>query len=166
SLVAGRLSAAGDPNIPAGHASDTTIFERAWGGATAMTAQDLTALLPFIVVSAACLVVLIATAVRRSHAVAGLVTVAGLTAAFGLLPAAASVAPRAIGASGAGALVVLDGYGLFFIGLILAASVAVAVLAYGYLDRQEEHREEFYILLLVAVLGSMVLAASSHFVSF
>ena len=131
-----------------------------------MTAQDLTALLPFIVVSAACLVVLIATAVRRSHAVAGLVTVAGLTAAFGLLPAAASVAPRAIGASGAGALVVLDGYGLFFIGLILAASVAVAVLAYGYLDRQEEHREEFYILLLVAVLGSMVLAASSHFVSF
>lgn len=131
-----------------------------------MTAQDLTALLPFIIVSAACLAVLMATAVRRNHAVAALLTVVGLAAAFTSLLLVVLVGPRAIGASGAGALLVLDGYGLFFLGLILAASVVVAVLAFGYLERQEEHREEFYILLLVAVLGSMVLAASSHFVSF
>ena len=31
---------------------------------------------------------------------------------------------------------------------------------------REGNREEFYILLLVATLGAMVLAASSHFVSF
>jgi NADH-quinone oxidoreductase subunit N len=63
------------------------------------------------------------------------------------------------------ALLVIDRYALFFFGLILAASFAVALLAYGYLEKREGNKEEFYILLLVATLGAMVLAASSHFAS-
>ena len=51
-------------------------------------------------------------------------------------------------------------------GLIVAASFTVALLAYGYLAAREGNREEFYILILVATLGAMVLAASTHFVSF
>ena len=36
----------------------------------------------------------------------------------------------------------------------------------GIFERHSETREELYVLLLVATLGSMVLVASSHFVSF
>ncbi|MGC2544777.1 MAG: NADH-quinone oxidoreductase subunit N, partial [Silvibacterium sp.] len=62
-------------------------------------------------------------------------------------------------------LLVMDKYALFFMGLITAASFAVALLAYGYLAKREGNKEEFYVLLLVATLGAMVLAASSHFAS-
>jgi len=42
----------------------------------------------------------------------------------------------------------------------------VALLAYSYLERRESRPEEFYLLLLLATLGSGVLVASSHFASF
>lgn len=63
-------------------------------------------------------------------------------------------------------LLILDQYALFYIGLILGATFAIAILCHGYLERHAETREELYVLLLVATLGSMVLVASSHFVSF
>jgi len=63
-------------------------------------------------------------------------------------------------------LLILDQYALFYIGLILAATFAIAILCHGYLERHAKTGEELYVLLLVATLGSMVLVASSHFVSF
>ena len=63
-------------------------------------------------------------------------------------------------------LLILDQYALFYIGLILGATFAIAILCHGYLERHAKTGEELYVLLLVATLGSMVLVASSHFVSF
>jgi len=40
------------------------------------------------------------------------------------------------------------------------------LLAYDYLKRRKEHPEEFYILILLATTGAMVLVASRHFASF
>jgi len=59
-------------------------------------------------------------------------------------------------------LLILDRYALFYIGLTIAATFAVALLSFGYLEIQAVDREEFYVLLLVAALGSSVLVASSH----
>ncbi|HEV2495275.1 MAG TPA: NADH-quinone oxidoreductase subunit N [Terriglobia bacterium] len=126
-----------------------------------MNSADLTALLPLIVISATAIVVMLATAIRRNHAVSALVTLIGLAAAFVSLWRAAALVPRQ-----ASPLLVVDGYALFYTGLILAAAFVVVVLSYGYFERQKEHREELYILLLVAVLGAAVLVASGHFVSF
>jgi len=95
--------------------------------------------------------------VGRNHTVAFGLTLAGLAAGFGSI---FFVPMRQVTA-----LLVIDRYALFFFGLILAASFAVALLAYGYLEKREGNKEEFYILLLVATLGAMVLAASSHFAS-
>jgi NADH-quinone oxidoreductase subunit N len=50
--------------------------------------------------------------------------------------------------------------------LILAAGMSVTALAYAYLERHDGHHEEFYILVLLASLGCMVLAAATHFASF
>lgn len=126
-----------------------------------MNSADLTALLPLIVISATAIVVMLATAIRRSHAAAALLTLAGLAVAFVRLWPAASLVPRQVSP-----LLVIDNYALFYTGLILAAAFVVVILSYGYFERQKGHREELYILLLVAVLGAMVLVASDHFVSF
>lgn len=122
-----------------------------------MTAADVLALLPLLLIAATSVVVLIAAAVGRNHAVAFGLTLAGLAAGFCsifFVPTAQVTA-----------LLVMDRYALFFMGLITAASFVVALLAYGYLGKREGNKEEFYILLLVATLGAMVLVASSHFAS-
>jgi NADH-quinone oxidoreductase subunit N len=126
-----------------------------------LSSADFTALLPLIIITCASVVVMVTTAIRRNHRVAVLLTLIGLAAAFASVGQALPLAPRQVGA-----LLIVDGYALFYIGLITAAAFAVVVLSYGYFERQTEHREELYILLLVAVLGSIVLVASSHFVSF
>jgi len=120
-----------------------------------MTAVDLLALLPLLLVAATSIVVLVAVAVGRNHTVAFGLTLAGLAAGFW---STYFVPLRQVTA-----LLVIDRYALFFFGLILAASFAVALMAYGYLEKREGNKEEFYILLLVATLGAMVLIASSHF---
>lgn len=122
-----------------------------------MTAVDLLALLPLMLVAATSVVVLGAVAVGRNHAVAFGLALAGLAAGFGSI---FFVPMRQVTA-----LLVIDRYALFFFGLILAASFVLALLAFGYLEKREGNKEEFYILLLVATLGAMVLAASSHFAS-
>lgn len=123
-----------------------------------MTANDLLALLPLLLVAATSVIVMLAAAVRRSHEVALGLTLAGLAGAllsvfFGHLRQVT-------------ALLAIDSYALFFMGLIVAASFMVVLLAYGYLSEREGNREEFYVLILVATFGAMVLAASTHFVSF
>jgi NADH-quinone oxidoreductase subunit N len=122
-----------------------------------MTAVELLALLPLLLVAVTSVVMLGAVAVGRNHEVAFGLTLAGLAAGFGSI---FFVPMRQVTA-----LLVIDRYALFFFGLILAASFAVTLLAYGYLEKREGNKEEFYILLLVATLGAMVLAASSHFAS-
>ena len=126
-----------------------------------LNGADLIALLPLLVISGASIIVMITTAIRRNHRLAVVLTLAGLALAFVSVWQGLPLAPRQVGP-----LLIIDGYALFYIGLITAAAFAVVVLSYGYFERQTEHREEVYILLLVAVLGSVVLVASNHFVSF
>ena len=63
-------------------------------------------------------------------------------------------------------LLLIDWFGLFYIGLILFASLAVAFLSYGYLKDRDEELEEYYLLLMTASLGAMIIAVSTHFVAF
>jgi NADH-quinone oxidoreductase subunit N len=126
-----------------------------------LNSTALVALLPLILVTATAVLVMMAAAVRRNHAVAALLTLAGLTATFASLWPLAAIAPQPVGP-----LLIIDSYALFYTGLIVAATFAVVVLSYGYFERQTEHREELYILILVAVFGSIVLVSSNSFVSF
>ncbi len=61
-------------------------------------------------------------------------------------------------------LVIVDSYALFYIGLILLSTLAIAFLSYDYLRKVEGEHEEYYLLLLLAALGSAVLVVSQHFV--
>ena len=126
-----------------------------------MKCADLMAILPLLVLTAAAVVVMLAVCIRRSHLLAVWLTLVGLAAAFVSLWAAAPLAPIQVTP-----LLIIDGYALFYMGLIIAATFATVILAYGYMENQAGYREELYILILVAALGSSVLVASSHFVSF
>ncbi len=126
-----------------------------------MSGGDVITLLPLIVLTLAPVVVMLAGAFRRSHGLALGLTLAGLAATVGSLFVAAAREPRQVTP-----LISMDTYTLFFIGLFCVASAAIAVLAWGYLQRRGVPPEEFYALLLTATLGAATLAASTHFASF
>jgi NADH-quinone oxidoreductase subunit N len=122
---------------------------------------DAVALLPLILLAGTPVLIMLGIAVRRSHGLTLGLTLAGLAAAFASIWIAAALAPRQITA-----LLVIDNYALFYFGLLIAAVFAIAILSYDYLKKHDIHREELYILLLIATLGAAVLVASSHFASF
>ena len=126
-----------------------------------MSGADLIALLPILVLAAAIVVIMLVIAFFRNHVLAAGLTLVSLGLAFAALFVAAQWAPRQVTP-----LLAVDSYSLFFAGLIMAASFAVALLSYGYLERMALQREEFYLLLLLATLGSIVLASATHFASF
>jgi NADH-quinone oxidoreductase subunit N len=122
---------------------------------------DLVAILPLLLMMGTPIVVMLVVAVGRNHTLTTILSLLGLAAAFASLWGVAPLTPRRVTP-----LLIVDHYAVFYMGLILAASFAVVLLAHGYLAKQETNREELYILLLVATLGSLVLVASNHLVSF
>jgi len=126
-----------------------------------MTIMDFIALLPLIVIMATALGLMLVIAFYRSHVIAALLTIAGIAISLYALGTAYGIAPRRVTA-----LLIIDRYSIFYTGLVLAASLAVALLSYGYLKKHSGDHEEFYLLLLMAVLGAAVVIASSHFASF
>lgn len=128
-----------------------------------MTAVGVLRIVPLAVLAAAAIATLLLVAIRRHHAATAALCALGLALALAAVPLAAARAP----AGEVTPLIVVDGYTLFFQGLIVLAALAVALLSYGYLARRETvPREEYYVLLLTATLGAATLVASRHFASF
>src|SRR5260370_42576206 len=50
--------------------------------------------------------------------------------------------------------------------ILLGAAGLVFLFAYDYLKRRQERPEEFYLLVLLATIGAMVLVVSRNFASF
>lgn len=126
-----------------------------------MNSVGILTLLPLLLVAGSSVVVMLAIAFKRNHALAAGLTLVGLAAALISIRAAAPLVPRQ-----ETSLLLVDRYALFYMGLIITSAATVAVLSYQYLQSYEGHREELYLLLLIATLGCEVLVASTHFVSF
>ncbi len=126
-----------------------------------MNYAEFMALMPLVIIAVTAVVTMLTISVYRDHRLTAALCMSGLALAVCSLPAISSFLPRQVTA-----LLVLDRYALFFMGLLFSATFAIASFAYGYLEKRALVKEEFYLLLLLAVLGAAVLVASSHFVSF
>jgi NADH-quinone oxidoreductase subunit N len=123
--------------------------------------SDFIVLAPLLATALASLVVLLLTAYRRRHLLAVALTVLGFAAACSTLFWASGFAPRRVTS-----LLLIDAYALFLVGLFAGAGLLITLLGFGYLQKTDIQREEFYVFLLLAVLGAEVLAAAIHFASF
>ena len=59
----------------------------------------------------------------------------------------------------------VDGYSMFYTGLVLLASLATCTFAYPWLVGYPDNREEFYLLVLIAAMGGILLASANHLAS-
>ncbi|MGH8454889.1 MAG: NADH-quinone oxidoreductase subunit NuoN [Nevskiales bacterium] len=125
-----------------------------------MTAQALIALMPIILMAATVVVVMLVIAWQRNHRITAFLTAGGQLLALLSLGPVLNVMPQPVTA-----MLVMDSYAVFYMGLMLASGLAGTFLFYGYIDRFQGNREELYLLLLMATLGAMVLVASNDFVS-
>jgi NADH-quinone oxidoreductase subunit N len=124
-----------------------------------ITHADLLALLPLLVLGAAIVVVMLAAAFSRHARTPMLLALLGLALALAALPLAQQAAPRQVTP-----LLMIDGFALYCMGLVFAATFSVVVLSFGYFGSDIAHRP-IHVLLLMAALGSAVLVAASHFAS-
>lgn len=129
-----------------------------------MTLQDFIAPSPILNLGAFALVTMLTIAYQRHHARIAIFAFVSCLLTLATLPWAATVAPRAVTT-----LLVVDGHALLYMGLVLTATMIVIALSYRYLNvqfREREGVEEYYLLLLLATFGGLVLTTAAHFVSF
>ena len=126
-----------------------------------MNNDQLLAFAPIAAIAGTAVAVMLAIAVRRNFFWANVIAAAGLILTLSLLLPAWHVSPVQ-----ATLLVRMDDYGLFFIGLLILAGLAVLALCYDYFKHRSGENEELILLLLTGLTGAAVLISSNHFASF
>lgn len=124
------------------------------------TLENFQALLPLLITCATTIFVMLAIAIKRNHWWNATVTVIGLNIALLSSYYALKVIPQAITP-----LFVVDGFSLFFSGLILIAALGATTLTNAYIESFKRNREEIYLLITIATAGGIVLSFSHHMAS-
>jgi len=126
-----------------------------------MTHEQLLAMLPFMLLASASIIIILMIAARLSHfaiQVAGFLllclTVLAMLYVRDILPQ--QIMP----------LFIVDGFAALFTGVIIFSVGVVGFFSYIYFEEREENPKEYYILMFLATLGAAVLTISRHFVSF
>ena len=125
-----------------------------------MSGKQLLAMTPLCITAGAAILILIFIAVKRSFAFVTAFSLTASASAFISLFWVGRFAPLSVGS-----LLVIDRYALFYMGLMIGASFFIFLFAHGFFKSFPEHREEFFLLTFLAVLGAAVLASSINFVS-
>lgn len=125
-----------------------------------ITTEYLIALLPILLTGLTVVVAMLAIAWRRNHGLTATVTAIGLNLAlFSIWPVMNN------GSAEVTQLLKVDSYAMFYSGLILLASLATCTFAWRWLQNFNDNKDEFYLLILIATLGGIVLTMASHFAS-
>ena len=125
-----------------------------------MTALDWHLLLPWCILGAAAVASAPLSAFLRSRAITLTLACAALAAAVIACIAVAPWAPRIVTP-----LIVVDGFSLYYVGLIAICGLAAALLAHDHFPGAQAGHGEFYTFLLLATFGAATIVASAHFIS-
>ena len=125
-----------------------------------ITFADLIPLLPLLIATLTVVLVMSAIAIKRNYLIAYGITTLGLIIAawtsFYLMPSAEhQITP----------LLIVDSYSLFFTAVVCLTAAGICVLSFPYFSDLQDNKEEYFLLLGIATIGSIVLVSSNHFVS-
>ncbi|MGB1262900.1 MAG: NADH-quinone oxidoreductase subunit N [Cognaticolwellia sp.] len=118
------------------------------------------AILPQLIVAFGIVLALLLVAWRRSQRIISLFTCATL-----LVSLFANFALISIPVTQVTQLLKVDGYSIFAFSLVLISTLTALRLSHSFLKAHIEVHDEYYILLLLLVLGAGILVISDHFAS-
>ncbi|WP_395480168.1 NADH-quinone oxidoreductase subunit NuoN [Candidatus Curculioniphilus buchneri] len=122
-----------------------------------ITFQQLVALLPLLIIGLTAIIVMICIIWRRNHLVSAILTYIGLSLALASL-----LLVMQHGSTDVTTLIRVDNFSIFYIGLILFSSLSTGILSYIWLTHYPGNCDEFYLMLLIATIGGMLLTSSNH----
>ena len=126
-----------------------------------MTELNLTVLAPFLIIATAPIIIMLTVTISRNFRVVYSFSLFMFLAAFASLFFIMPSAPVSIKP-----LFIIDGFSILLLGLIYFAGFLITALSKLYFDLQTGQKEEYFIILFVAVFGASVLVVSNHFASF
>ena len=124
-----------------------------------LTLSQWLALAPMLALAAGIVGLMLLIAITRNHAATAQLTTLG----FLIATAATELSSGAVGVT---PLLLVDDWARAVTVLVLLTGALATLLAYGYLEKIGEDREEWYLLLLLASLGAVTLAGARHVASF
>ena len=126
-----------------------------------MSTQEVISLLPLMITAGGAVLLLLLIGIKRSHQVTHIAGMATLLAAFLAVVIMPHKQPVYVQH-----LLVMDSFGALYMGVIFLASFFIILISRRYLENVTSDVEEYYILILLATLGSAVLAVAHHFITF
>ena len=124
-----------------------------------LTFSDFLPLMPLIIVTSTVVLAMAAIGIRRSYILTVGVTVIGL-----LLAAIGAAVIMPYTNKQVSPLMIIDQYSLFFTVIICVAAMFIAIFSFNYLADLDDQKEEYYLLLGIATVGSVVMVSTNHFV--
>lgn len=129
-----------------------------------LTAVQLLAISPLIILSITATLLMLLIAFFRHHGINATFAVLGLIAALVAtlmlwyrIPQNQPILVTE--------LLQIDRYACFFGALMLVTTLGCCTLSHTYLKDYQDNREELYLLLLLSLIGAIVLVSSRHFAS-
>ncbi|MCO6461493.1 MAG: NADH-quinone oxidoreductase subunit N [Saprospiraceae bacterium] len=125
-----------------------------------VTVEALGYIMPEIVLAIGAVVVMLMIAVKRNAILTNVATILTFIIALFFL---INQPQQDVNVTN---LFFVDSIGRFLTGLILCSAIVITIYSLPYFKNQKELKEEYYILLILATLGSVCMGISNHFVSF
>jgi len=125
-----------------------------------MTGTDFLCLTPLMIVAAAPILIMLTVAFRRNLMVIYGFSLLAFYLAFLSLAFLVPSIPHHVSS-----LLMFDGFTFLFSAIIILACIVVTILSKPYILYQESEKEEFFIILFIAALGSLILVAAINFIT-
>jgi NADH-quinone oxidoreductase subunit N len=126
-----------------------------------MTKADFICLLPYMILAGSPVIIMLIITISRN-----LKVIYGFSLFMFMLAFLSLFFVMPVANCNINSLLTIDSFGILFLGIIFLASIFITVLSYQYISMHEGEREEYFIILFTAVLGSSILVAASHFITF
>lgn len=123
-----------------------------------MLSANLQALAPLIGMGITAVLVMLWIGISQRKPGAPSLAITGMIISLLLLPMSAAKAPREVTM-----LLQVDGFAVFYMGLLGFAGTITAMLALSYFKIRKTAIDEFYVLLPVATAGAMAMVCARHF---
>lgn len=125
-----------------------------------MSDNDFFALTPLLLLSGSAVLIMLLIVAKLSHRIIQISSLILFIISFSSLFYIQKILPYNVGT-----LFIVDGFGVFVVGLVIFSGLVVNILSYIYFEEKEEGPREYYVLLFLCTLGAAVLALSKHFVT-
>jgi len=119
--------------------------------------QELIVFSPFFISVFSLIIVILSISYSRNHFFTALFVVSSLTSMLFSLFFLTSKVPLNVAN-----LFYVDGYSILYISMIIIASICTCIFAYPSLKQYLYNKEEFYLLILIANLGSILSIISNN----